>query len=189
MGYKPNYVASSLKRKTIQFAILLPAPSLTNRYFYRDLWKGLRDFKAEVQQFNVKFLEFTFSGSGSSQAKELENIYNLYADDLSGLITIALNDASISYFIDKFTAKNIPVVLISSDMQKSKRLCCVRAHDKIAGKPRRRVDRQFLKRFRQSDCRGGGRRHLFPRAQRGRVRRLSEQKQLPIGNCQNIRQG
>lgn len=133
MGYKPNYVASSLKRKTIQFAILLPAPSLTNRYFYRDLWKGLRDFKAEVQQFNVKFLEFTFSGSGSSQAKELENIYNLYADDLSGLITIALNDASISYFIDKFTAKNIPVVLISSDMQKSKRLCCVRAHDKIAG--------------------------------------------------------
>ena len=133
MGYTTNYVASSLKRKTVRFAILLPAPSSTNKYYYMDLWKGLRDFKAEVQQFNVQFLEFTFSDSGPSQTKELENIYDQYADDLSGLITIALGDPSVSYFFDKFSAKHIPVVFVSSDLQKSKRLCCVRAHDKMAG--------------------------------------------------------
>lgn len=133
MGYKTNYVASSLKRKTIQLAILLPAPSHFNKYFYQDLWKGLRDFKAEAQEFNVEFLEFTFSGSDVDQAKELAHIYDHYADNLSGLLTISLNDASISYLIDRFTSKNIPVVFVSSDLQKSKRLCCVRAHDRIAG--------------------------------------------------------
>lgn len=133
MGYRTNYAASSLKRKTIQLAILLPAPSRFNRYFYQDLWKGLRDFRAEAQEFNVEFLEFTFSGSDVDQAKELERIYDRYADNLSGLLTISLHDDSISYRIEKFISKHIPVVFVSSDLQTSKRLCCVRAHDRIAG--------------------------------------------------------
>lgn len=133
MGYKTNYVASSLKRKTIRLAVVLPSPDRINKYFYRDLWKGLREFKTEIQEFNMEFLEFAFTGSDVNQAKELDKVFNNHADDISGLITISLNDASISYLIEKFTSKNIPVVFISSDLQKSKRLCCVRAHDKIAG--------------------------------------------------------
>jgi LacI family transcriptional regulator len=133
MGYKANYVASSLKRKTLRLAVVLPSPDLFNKYFYRDLWKGLRDFCAETQEFNVEFLEFPFSGSDGNLAKKLEEVYRDYSNDISGLITISLKDPSISYQVDKFASKNIPVVFIVSDLQKSQRLCCVRAHDKIAG--------------------------------------------------------
>ena len=133
MGYRTNFAASSLKRKTIRLAILLPAPSHINRYFYGDLWNGLRGFLAEAQELNVEFLEFPFSGSDADQARELARIYERYADDLSGLLTISLNDASISYLIEQFAAKNIPVVFVSSDLRGAKRLCCVRAHDRIAG--------------------------------------------------------
>lgn len=134
MGYKTNYVASSLKRKPIRIAVVIPLPDLgPNRYFYQDIWKGLRQFKPQAAEFNVEFLEFGFSGSIEQLPKKLEEIYRSCADDIAGLITVATESPAVSYFIDRLIQKNTAVVLLCSDLPQSERLCCVRAQDAMAG--------------------------------------------------------
>lgn len=134
MGYRTNYVASSLKRKPIKIAFVMPLPDLAlNRFFYQDVWKGLRQFKPMAQEFNVEFLEFGFSGPMDQLPKKLEEVYRNAGDDIAGLVTIATEHPAVSYFIDRFLQKNTAVVFVSSDLAKSERLCCVRGHDTMAG--------------------------------------------------------
>lgn len=134
MGYKTNYVASSLKRKPLKIAFVMPLPnSGTNRYYYRDIWKGMRAFQAEVAEFNIEILDFGFSGPLTNLPKRLEEVYENHSDEISGLVTLAVENPAFTYFIDQFSKKNIPAVFIVSDLPQTKRLCCVRAQDLMAG--------------------------------------------------------
>lgn len=134
MGYKTNYVASSLKRKPLKIAFVMPLPnSGTNRYYYRDIWKGMRAFQAEAAEFNIEILDFGFSGPLTNLPKRLEEVYENHSDEISGLVTLAVENPAFTYFIDQFSKKNIPTVFIVSDLPQTKRLCCVRAQDLMAG--------------------------------------------------------
>lgn len=134
MGYKTNYIASSLKRKPMKFALVMPLPDLgPNRYYYQDIWKGMRLFQAEAAEFNIEFLDFGFSGPVDNLTKKLEEVYENHADEISGLITLAIEDPSFSEVIDQFIRKRTAVVFISSDLSKSERLCCIRTQDIMAG--------------------------------------------------------
>ena len=134
MGYKANFVASSLKRKPLKLAFVMPLPDFSpNRYFYHDIWKGMRAVQAEAAQFNVEILEFGFDGTMDNLPRKLEEIWKNHSDELSGLITLGLEDAASSYFIGQFIKKKIPVVLIASDLPNSNRLCCVSSQDTMAG--------------------------------------------------------
>ena len=134
MGYKPNYVASSLKRKPLKIAFVLPLPTMgTNRYFYCDIWKGMRAFQAEVAEFNIEILDFGFSGPITNLPKMLEEVYLNHSDEISGLITLAVETPAFTYYMEQFCRKNIPTVFIVSDLPQVKRLCCVRAQDLMAG--------------------------------------------------------
>ncbi|EJF38204.1 transcriptional regulator, LacI family [Clostridium sp. MSTE9] len=134
MGYKTNYVASSLKRKLLKIAFVVPLPnSGTNRYYYRDIWKGMRAFQAEAAEFNIEILDFGFSGPLSNLPKHLEEVYQNHCDEISGLVTLAVEDPAFTYFIDQFSKRSVPAVFIVSDLPQAKRLCCVRAQDLMAG--------------------------------------------------------
>ena len=134
MGYKANFIASSLKRKPIRIAFLMPLPDPgPYRCYYQDIWKGLRYFKAAAAEYNVEVLEFGFSGPMETLPKKLKEIYENYGDEISGLITTAAEHPTFSYFIDRFLKKKIAVVFLSADLPKVDRLCCVRAQDTMAG--------------------------------------------------------
>ena len=43
LGYRPNKMASGLKRRTQRVAVLLPDEVGRNRFYYPPLWQGVRD--------------------------------------------------------------------------------------------------------------------------------------------------
>lgn len=133
MGYRTNYVAASLKRKTVRFAVVIPEPTNENRYYYLCLWQGVRKFLEEVSEFNIETLEFSYALSSGSNGNKLKEVYEKYGDDLDGILTMGVNHNMSKYFIEKFHDKGMPVVLIGADVQKSERLCCVKTYDHMAG--------------------------------------------------------
>lgn len=133
MGYKTNYMASSLKRKEFKIAIVLPEPTMNNKYYYLNLWIGARRFLDQVSEFNIKSLDFYYPLQKNSHGDKLKEVYDLYANDIDGLLTIAVDDSNSSYFLEKFSQKNIPIALLGSDLYKELRFCCVKCYDEMVG--------------------------------------------------------
>lgn len=133
MQYKPNYAASSLKRKSIKIAVVLPVAEGENRYFYSDVWHGVRTFQHELSDFNLEMLEFIYRGSFSNQNKVLEELYNNYRDRISGIITIAHGGETAAEYINRFKAAGIEVVLICDDDPNTRRLCGVTSNFETIG--------------------------------------------------------
>ena len=60
LGYRPNKMASGLKRRTQHIAVLLPDESGHNRFYYPPLWQGVRDYLKSSEDLNVECREFRF---------------------------------------------------------------------------------------------------------------------------------
>lgn len=133
MGYKTNYMASALKRKDIHFAVALPKPTLDDRYYYLNLWQGVRRFFSEITEFSAEPLEFHYPLTPDGNGMALKQIYEQHCGDISGLITIAVEHNQSSYFLEKLAGRGVPILLIGADMYQDLRLCCVKAYDELAG--------------------------------------------------------
>lgn len=133
IGYHTNYMAASLKRKNVRFAIALPQPINEEQYYFTSLWQGARQFLRGVTEFNIQPLEWTYRNSHGSNGSILKEIYDTQSGSLDGLLTMATDHKQSSYFIERFAEKGIPVVLIGPDLHKEFRLCCIKSYDLIAG--------------------------------------------------------
>ena len=60
LGYRPNKMASGLKRRTQRVAVLLPDEVGRNRFYYPPLWQGVRDYLKNSEDLNVECTEFSF---------------------------------------------------------------------------------------------------------------------------------
>lgn len=133
MGYKANLMAASLKRGDVRLAIVMPEPTLENRYYYLKLWVGARQFLQEVTEFAIEPVEFEYPLTPGSNGNMLKNIYENHLDKIDGLLTIAVEDNQSSYFLEKLSQNGIPIALIGSDLYESSRLCCVKTYDELVG--------------------------------------------------------
>lgn len=134
MGYRTNYMAAALKRKKVRIAIALPEPTDDNRYYYGNMWLGVRSFLAEVtEDFNVIPLDYTYPFTHGANGNVLKTIYENYGNDLDGLLTMGVDQGLSSCYIQRFAEKNIPIVFVGNDLYKDIRLCCVKSLDEMAG--------------------------------------------------------
>ena len=134
MGYRPNYMAASLKRKEACFAIALPTPVEEARYYYDNLWRGARQFLSEIPPFEPKILEFPYQNVPGMNGRILREIYEKWGDQLDGVLTIADSDSASSYFLEKLSEAGVHIVFLGSDMYREKRLCCVKTYDETVGR-------------------------------------------------------
>lgn len=67
-GFTLNTAASALKRGPLRIAACFPAPEGEDRYFYTDVWQGLRDYFAEEAALNLTLLEYPFAEGGQAAA-------------------------------------------------------------------------------------------------------------------------
>jgi LacI family transcriptional regulator len=132
MGYRTNYMAATLKRKPLRIAIVLPDPSDESRFFYGNLWDGIRNFFQEAIDFNIEIIEYVYPLAYGANGTALQEIYE-NKGEIDGLLTMATDHAQASYYLERFAARNIPTVFIGSDMYPDLRLCCVKAYDEMAG--------------------------------------------------------
>lgn len=134
MGYQPNIVAASLKRKTLRLAACFPGTEADNRYYYPQMWSGLRACGESLHDYNISFQEFAYpdhfeDGWGeagrSAVLGELDNL--LERGELDGLVThgnlCPYTEEQLHYYVDR----GLTLTLVDTDMPKSGRLCCVAA--------------------------------------------------------------
>ncbi len=134
MGYTRNYVASSLKRRAKQLAVVLPEKSGQGRFYNKYIWDAIDSFMPEVESLNVKILPYSYEHA-AEQIDILEQLFNDEEIQIDGLLTVPANNSDkMSLAIERFSYKNIPVVLIDSDLEASRRLCCIAPHDYMIGR-------------------------------------------------------
>lgn len=130
--YQPNMLASSLKRKAIRVGAALPGATDENRFYFSQVWAGVREYLDSIRDFNIDLIEAPFTSEIDDHAAGLSELLTEYKVD--GLLTIGSMDASGREALEEFFEKNIPVVLMGGDIPDSNRLCCVMPDFNIVGR-------------------------------------------------------
>lgn len=133
MGYQPSHMAGLLKKPSFNLAVVLPEATMENRYYYSNLWSGVRKFFKEVSAFHVNTWEFSYPLLPESNGAVLKDLYENHKSNLDGLITLAIENNRSSYFLEKLSDEGIPIVTIGADLYKNLTLCSVMAHDEMVG--------------------------------------------------------
>jgi LacI family transcriptional regulator len=134
MGYTANYVASSLKRKTVCLAAVLPRRDGLGRYYHKYFWDAIEKFLPEAESLNVSVKFYSFDEEKNDQVAVLQRLLD-GAEPVDGLLTMpAQCDDAMQRVLERFADKGIPVVLIDNDLPDSRRLCCVAPHNQMTGR-------------------------------------------------------
>lgn len=135
LGYTTNYVASSLKRRAIEVAVVLPSESGTGQYYHHYFWEAVRACETEANSLNVHISYYSFQEPTENQIDVLERVFSEHEGALDGLLTMpAQHDEAMRRAIERFTYSGVSVVLIDNDIPNSGRLCCVAPHDTLTGR-------------------------------------------------------
>lgn len=134
-GYQINGAASALKRGLIRIAAVLPSELGPSRYYYENVWKGVKRGLAEQQNYNVELRKITYdSNSRRSQEEALRSI-DLDNDELpDGILTIGYNDSNCSQILRQFSMRGVPVFLTCDDDEVCGRIACAQANYIATGK-------------------------------------------------------
>lgn len=134
MDYQPNVVAASLKRKTLRLAACFPGTEADNRYYYPQMWNGLRACGESLHDYNVSFQEFAYpdhfeDGWGEAQRSavlgKLDRL--LERGELDGLVTHGNLCPYTQEQLRRYADNGLTLALVDADMPDSGRLCCVAA--------------------------------------------------------------
>lgn len=148
-GFQLNTAASALKRGPLRIAACFPAPEGESRYFYTDVWRGLRDYFAEESALNLALLEYPFAegqqaaalaaalgeppGPPSAAPPDPGGIPPRRPD---GLLTLGLasTDPAPRAALEHCAALGLPVVLACDDAPGCPRFACVQANYDTVGR-------------------------------------------------------
>lgn len=134
MGYRVNYHASSLKRGTKRIAVVLPDLDSLNRYFAYYIWQGINLYMSEVAMLDIELIRLPYTSTPRDLRKILESLLDGQHGDIDGIITrVTMNDSLDAVFSRIHEAK-IPVVLVGTDLQSKKRICCVMNYEQMQGR-------------------------------------------------------
>ncbi len=131
IGYKPNHIATSLKRKALRIATVLPVQTNTNRYYFSFHWDGVNDYFNSMQDFNIETFSAPYHGSHIVPPEILDTVRKDLKPD--GLICEGFTNALGVAAIKRFNKDGIPVVMLGSDIPNCQPLCSVIPSYKITG--------------------------------------------------------
>ncbi|MGI6404633.1 MAG: LacI family DNA-binding transcriptional regulator [Oscillospiraceae bacterium] len=135
LGYTTNYIASSLKRKTKRLAVVLPQKEGAGQFYHKYFWDAIDTFYPEASSLNVEIDSFPFQEDKHQQIAILDKLFHNGNTEYHGILTMPLqNDEELRQSVERFSYKNVPVVLIDSDLPDSGRLCCIAPHDRLTGR-------------------------------------------------------
>lgn len=127
MDYKPNILASNLKRETRNIAVALPRKDTRSVFYYDYMWDALKDFEPIAKDYNLNLIKLEYTNLA-------ETLNGLDLEAISGLITVGYPEEDYGDAIRRVSEAGIPVVLIDSDIPESGRMCCVRPDTNIIGR-------------------------------------------------------
>ncbi len=133
INYHVDEVASSLKRKEMTIAVVLPKVQGEERFYFRGIWEGIRQAVEDIRKYKVNFLFYESEYGLNQLSKELQQVYDKKLDEIDGLITLSDCEES-NEWISRFCRRGVSVVLISSYGAAEDCLCSIRVDHEKAGK-------------------------------------------------------
>ncbi|MGE4585598.1 MAG: substrate-binding domain-containing protein [Sphaerochaeta sp.] len=135
MGYEVNYLASSLKRKTLNIAFVGKKPRVSHDYHHM-IAEGVKSAFSQDMGMNIALREFYFDGKASDLEDEecriLSDLY--YQDDLDGLVIMPINTGiKLQLAVQKLIGKGYPVVLVDDSFAHMDFLCAVEPFNDFIG--------------------------------------------------------
>ena len=151
LGYRPNKMASGLKRRTQRVAVLLPDEVGRNRFYYPPLWQGVRDYLKNSEDLNVECTEFSFPNEiGPFHSRGVEEVRALLAEDkLDGLLTVGHMEAMTMQEWQHARDAGVAVVQVGFRNPKIAPLCSVQPDYEVIGRTMAELDLQPYPLFRQ----------------------------------------
>jgi len=135
LGYQPNALASSLKRKAKNVTVLLPAEGGDNRFYYPPVWRGVRDYIQESTDLNLKFTELAYPDGRRPGSEELRCLWRqLEEGKLDGLLTVGHLEAFSPAEWRRLRDAGVAVSLTSSENPAAGSICCVQPDYDIIGR-------------------------------------------------------
>jgi len=137
IGYKVNYLASSLKKTPVRIGVVMPEPT-TYGHYYHYILKGCQDMLRDMAAFNCQLVPCFSDLEIDSERKQLEALNQLYkeeAENIQGLLIVPVrNTSAIQTSLERFIARGTAVLLIDNEFEDLDRLCCISPQDFITGK-------------------------------------------------------
>lgn len=130
LNYRPNTAAAALKRKAVRIAAVLPGPKDDNRFFYTQVWEGIRDYFRAAADFNIELIEAPYYTDIDDPSEELNR---LGEHKLDGLLTVGYLGRSGVSALRNICRQGSRIVLIGGDVPQINRLCCVQPNYSIIG--------------------------------------------------------
>lgn len=134
LGYQPNTVASSLKRGPRHIVILLPSEEGLNKYYYPELWRGVRESLSR-RTANLVCTQMPYEdGAEEKVFEELRRMAE--AGEVDGILAVGHIDRVKMTDEDwnSFEQAGIAVVFIHSPHPAGHCLCCVYPDYRIIGR-------------------------------------------------------
>lgn len=130
MGYEKNYVASSIKRKTIRIAAVLPRDQ---GLYFQHIWRGVRNYANDVRALNVEVEEFVCTDE-QHQTELIKKIADAGPSKYAGVITFCYaNTNQMLFQLMRLLSKNICTVLIDDELNELEGVYSVPANAKVIG--------------------------------------------------------
>ncbi len=133
MGYEPNYAASSIKRKAIRIAVVLPSPKEQGTLYYAYLWKGYRNALKENRSLNVETDEYEVENE-EEQIRILKEIADEDGKSYNGILTFSYTHSpQILRQYERLTAMKRTVMVLDDRIEDIPGLYCIPSNDRIIG--------------------------------------------------------
>lgn len=130
MGYEKNYVASSIKRKAIRIAVILPQDQ---GLYFQHIWRGLRSNAGDARALNVEVEEYVCADE-DHQAELVKQIADAGAGKYAGVITFCYaNISKILFQLLRLLSMNICTILIDDERNEIDGVYSIPANVKIIG--------------------------------------------------------
>lgn len=133
LGYRPNMLASNLKRSTQRIAIILPSAEGDIQDYYRPMWRGIHDYLSKANQ-NLECIELPFRDADKSDvfAKMMERVAR---SGIDGVLTVGhMDEPSTAMGWRKIQDKGIAVVSVGSENKWCKSICCIQPEYDVIGR-------------------------------------------------------
>jgi len=123
MGYRPNLIAKSLSlRKRIEIAALIPESGLRNPY-WEEPARGMQEAAVNLNDHPAFVRIYTYDQS--SESSFARQVNHLFTERFDGLILAPHFHFPAMQLIENCRQREVPVVLIDSDIQASTRLAYI----------------------------------------------------------------
>lgn len=133
LGYVPNYVAASMKRKKQLIAAVLPADEGHKNVYFDCIWDGVRDCSETLKILNVDLVDYPVQ-TEDEQYIRLKKIADAGNDEYAGVLTFSYTrQVNVLMQLQRLIAQDIKVVVIDDDLKEPEGLFCIPPNEKTIG--------------------------------------------------------